>query len=85
MTNKTAMEMLIENLQKEKEVFKDNPDVLNGYNNSILEALSLLPTERTQIEEAYIYGLRNGGSIKALTVHQKQASDYFTKKYKDGE
>lgn len=44
-------------------------------------ALTMLPVEKEQKENDFIYGLRNGGSIKAQSIHQKQASDYFKSNY----
>lgn len=63
-----------------------NAGYIKGIMHAIHEAQQLLPTERTQIEEAFDKGTSNGINIATRTgTTYKKASDYFTKKYKDGE
>lgn len=99
-TNKTALEMLKD---KVKQLKHENVGVSiygQGYNASIdhvlLELQQLLPTERTQIEEAFDEGIQTSRMAADFARHPelknkckytcfKGASDYFNKTFKDGE
>lgn len=99
MTNKTALEMLIDILNREINMHpKDALDRVcnNTLRTTIMKAQDLLTTERTQIEEAFDEGIQTSRMAADFARHPelknkckytcfKGASDYFNKTFKDGE
>lgn len=80
--NKTALTEILEYLDlllKENEKLPNDQQFLANIaiETVITKAIALLQKEREDIEQAYIFGLRNGGSIKAFEIHEKWAKEYF--------
>ncbi len=77
---KTAMQMAIEALQIEmqKATEQHSPNIASGFHHSIIILQSFLPTEKEQIEQAYVQG-REDEYHKEDT---KNAQEYYQETYK---
>lgn len=77
---KTAMQQLIDELQKELDSF---PDVLyaNGITNALIAAESFLHAEKNQILKARKDGLAVGLNIPKSWVSKKQNNKYYVRTF----
>lgn len=93
MTNKTALEMLIETLQGRIDSLPEYAKkhdmavkgIISGLHESIKEATNLLPTERKDLERAFRHGQGDMHLVHGVITNKSTASDYYNKTFKDGE